>query len=219
VSRLPRAQALHYTSSGYMLYLGLRRRVEGLLHHNVFFGGDYRTSFEDLFTHGRVPASPSFYVAAPARTDASLAPPGGDSLYVLVPVPHQREGLCWKEEGPRVREKVLARLRAEGLGDVEADVEVERVFTPDDWAEGFCLERGSCFGLSQHFSQVGPFRPPVQDRRVPNLFFVGASTQPGTSLPSVLLSARFATQALLAWAGRAPRARGPAAGASGEVAA
>ncbi|MGV3623921.1 MAG: phytoene desaturase family protein, partial [Archangium sp.] len=30
-----------FTSSGYMLYLGLKREVPGLLHHNVFFGRDF----------------------------------------------------------------------------------------------------------------------------------------------------------------------------------
>jgi phytoene desaturase len=211
VTRLKGAQKLRYTSSGYMLYLGMRRTVEGLGHHNVFFGGDFEESFTDIFDRLRVPEDPSFYVAAPARTDPSMAPPGKDALYVLVPVPHQAEEaarrLDWSVEGPRLRQKVLARLAAEGLGDLAADVEVERSFTPDDWASTFCLERGSCFGLAQHFSQIGPFRPDVQDPKVRNLFFVGASTQPGTSLPSVLLSGRFAAEALGDWAAGEGRGR------------
>jgi phytoene desaturase len=32
---------------------------------------------------------------------------------------------------------------------------------------------------------------------VPNLFFVGASTQPGTGLPMVMLSARLATERIV----------------------
>src|SRR5262249_18732857 len=89
VPRLPRADRLRYTSSGFMLSLGLDRRVPELGHHTVFLGRDYRGSFEDIFRRFRVPADPSFYVAIPSRTDASLAPPGRDGLYVLVPVPRQ----------------------------------------------------------------------------------------------------------------------------------
>ena len=200
---LKRRASLRYTSSGYMLYLGLRRRYPGLHHHNVVFGHDYRGSFEDIFQRFRVPEDPSFYVNVPTRTDPSLAPEGKDALYVLVPVPRQHPGLDWEVEGPRVRAKVFARLAELGYPDLEKDIEVERVFTPDDWARTFNLAYGSAFGLAQNFLQIGPFRPSNQDPRVRNLFFVGASTQPGTGLPTVLISARLVTERLVDWACRA----------------
>ncbi|WP_342378676.1 phytoene desaturase family protein [Myxococcus stipitatus] len=203
-TQLKRREKLRYTSSGYMLYLGLRRKYPELLHHNVVFGRDYRGSFDDIFERFRVPEDPSFYVNAPTRTDASMAPAGKDSLYVLVPVPHQHPSLDWKVEGPKVRAKVFARLAELGFPKLESDIEVERVFTPDDWAGTFNLARGSAFGLAQNFFQIGPFRPSNQDAKVKNLFFVGASTQPGTGLPTVLISARLVTERLTDWA----RARG-----------
>lgn len=199
-TRLPRAQRLRYTSSGYLLYLGLRRRVDALGHHTVVFGHDYRGSFEALFERGEVPRDPSFYLCAPSRTDPALAPEGKDALYVLVPVPHQNPRLDWREEGPRVREKVFRRLRELGLGQVEDSIEVEREATPDTWASTFNLARGSAFGLAQNFAQIGPFRPRNQDARVRNLFFVGASTQPGTGLPTVVISARLAEERMARWA-------------------
>jgi phytoene desaturase len=208
VTRLKRKQSLRFTSSGYMLYLGMRRRYDGFLHHNVYFGRDYKGSFDDIFERFRVPEDPSFYVNAPAHTDPSLAPPGKDSLYVLVPVPHQpheshgQGGIDWKQEGPRVRAKVFQRLAELGYPDLERDIEVERVVTPDDWASSFNLARGSAFGLAQNFFQIGPFRPSNQDPRVRNLFFVGASTQPGTGLPTVIISARLAVERILAWVGK-----------------
>jgi phytoene desaturase len=196
----PKLDKLRYTSSGYMLYLGMRRRYPELLHHNVVFGRDYQGSFDDIFERFRVPEDPSFYVNAPAHTDPSLAPPGKDSLYVLVPVPHQHPNVDWKVEGPRVRAKVFQRLAELGFPDLERDIEVERVFTPDDWAGTFNLARGSAFGLAQNFFQIGPFRPANQDAKVKNLFFVGASTQPGTGLPTVLISARLAAERVQTWA-------------------
>jgi phytoene desaturase len=192
----PELEKKRFTASGYMLYLGLKRRVEQLGHHNVFFGHDFRGSFDAIFERLEVPEDPSFYVNAPARTDASMAPEGKDALYVLVPVPHQAKHLDWKTLGPQVRAKVLRRLAELGMGDLEQDIEVERVITPDDWATGLNLERGSNFGLAQNMFQIGPFRPKVWDERIENLFFCGASVQPGTGVPTVMISADLAVQAI-----------------------
>lgn len=200
VTRLPRAAKLRYTSSAYMMYLGVRRRYDGLHHHNVMLGQGYRQSFSDIFDDFKVPDDPSFYVNAPAHTDPALAPPGKDSLYVLVPVPHQHPSLDWAVEGPKVRAKVFARLGELGFPNLEADLELERTITPDDWAGQLNLEHGAAFGLSHHFFQVGPFRPANVDPKVKNLFFVGASTQPGTGVPMVMLSARLVTERVMAYA-------------------
>jgi phytoene desaturase len=209
VTRLRRAGKLRFTSGGYLLYLGLDRQVPELGHHNVFLGRDYRGSFEDIFRRFRVPADPSFYVAVASRTDPSLAPAGRDGLSVLVPVPRQHPSLDWATVGPTVRARVFARLREEGL-DLERHVASEHVFTPDDWAARFSLEHGSAFGLGHQFFQVGPFRPSNQDRTARNLFFVGASTQPGTGLPMVMLSAELVVERMLREAASLGALLGPA---------
>jgi phytoene desaturase len=196
-TQLPRAAKLKYTSSAYMMYLGMKRRYEKLAHHNVVFGGDYRGSFTDIFDRLVVPEDPSFYVNAPAHTDPSLAPEGKDSLYFLVPVPHRDAKLDWKVEGPKLRQKIFTRMAELGYPDLADDIEVERRFTPDDYELQLNLDKGSAFGLSHNFFQVGPFRPANQDPNIRNLFFVGASTQPGTGLPMVMLSARLVVERMV----------------------
>jgi phytoene desaturase len=112
-----------------------------------------------------------------------------------------------------VRAKVMARMASLGYPDLENDIEVERTFTPDDYRVVLNLERGSAFGLSHNISQVGPFRPTNQDEHLRNLFFVGASTQPGTGLPMVMLSAKLVAERIETWAqGFVPReeAKAPA---------
>jgi phytoene desaturase len=193
-TRLPSAEKLKYTSSAFMMYLGTRKKYPGLLHHNVIFGGDYKGAFHDIFERFVVPEDPAFYVNAPAHTDPTMAPEGKDSLYVLVPVPNRDAKIDWKVEGPRLREKVLNRLAELGHGDLRENIEVERHFTPDDYELTLNLERGSAFGLSHNFFQVGAFRPANVDPNVSNLFFVGASTQPGTGLPMVMLSAKLVAE-------------------------
>jgi phytoene desaturase len=199
---LPKAEKLRYTSSAYMMYLGTTKRYPALDHHTVVFGGDYRGSFDDIFENFRVPEDPSFYVNAPAHSDPSMAPPGKDSIYILVPVPHRHPNVDWRVEGPKVRAKIFRRLAELGLEDLEQNLEVERTFTPDDYLQELNLAKGSAFGLSHDFFQVGPFRPANQDPNVAGLFFVGASTQPGTGVPMVLLSARLVAERVNDWAAR-----------------
>jgi phytoene desaturase len=193
VERLERKR---FTASGYMLYWGLRRPVEGLLQHNIFFGHDFRGSFGDIFQRLQVPADVSFYVNAPSRLDPAVAPAGKDALYVLVPVPHRAPHLDWAVEGPKVRAQVLGRLAEEGYPHLEGDLEIERIVTPDDWESQLNLERGSNFGLAQSTFQIGPLRPKVWDDRVENLFYCGASVQPGTGVPTVMISAELAVKAV-----------------------
>ena len=112
-----------------------------------------------------------------------------------------------------------ARLFLEQRGYVgfSDGIEVERIITPDDWAATFNLARGSAFGLAQNFFQIGPFRPANQDARVRNLFFVGASTQPGTGLPTVLISARLTVERILEWSGVASAVNTPEAAGRGAI--
>jgi phytoene desaturase len=217
VSSRPELEKKRYTSSGYMLYLGVKRRYDELLHHNVYFGRDFEGSFRDIFEDLKVPDDPSFYVNAPAHTDPSMAPPGKDALYVLVPVPHRAPHLDWKVEGPKVRAKVFARLAELGLGSLERDVEVERVITPDDWEAQLNLERGSNFGLAQNMFQIGPFRPKVWDDRIGDLFYCGASVQPGTGVPTVMISADLCVSAIAQRASVKPAGRVGGGAPSAEV--
>ncbi|MCC6811557.1 MAG: phytoene desaturase [Deltaproteobacteria bacterium] len=193
-----RLQRMHHTSSAVMFYFGVDRRCPELQHHNVFFDGDYKSGFADIFKHGRVPGAPSFYVAAPSRSDAALAPAGHEAIYVLVPVPNTSFGTDFSKEVAPLRAKVLQRLARYGLADLERHIQVERVITPNDWQQGFNLAHGSIFGLSQGVTQIGPFRPQHRDPRLDNLYFVGASTQPGTGIPTVMISARLAAERIVA---------------------
>jgi phytoene desaturase len=189
-----------YTCSTIMFYWGVDREYPRVAHHNVFLGGDYRGSFDAIFKEHGLPARPSFYVHAPARTDPAAAPPGQDTLYVLVPVGHLVEGDSqdWEERVARARQAVLQRLAAEmGLDDLEQHIKFEIVYQPETWKERFNLEKGAAFGLSHNFMQVGYLRPQNRHHKFRNLYFAGASTHPGTGLPIVLLSAKLTTERIL----------------------
>ncbi|MCX6068996.1 MAG: phytoene desaturase family protein [Chloroflexi bacterium] len=189
-----------YTCSTIMFYWGVDQPYEQIAHHNVFLAGDYKASFDQIFNDHTLPAQPSFYIHAPARTDAAAAPAGQETLYVLVPVGHMDESnqQDWPEMVNRARESVFARLERDmGINDLREHIKFEMIHTPLTWKEQFNLEKGAAFGLSHNFWQVGFLRPQNRHAQFKNLYFAGASTHPGTGLPIVLLSARLTTERIL----------------------
>jgi len=189
-----------YTCSTIMFYWGVDKMYPQIAHHNVFLGGDYKASFDQIFQDHDLPDVPSFYVHAPARTDPAAAPEGQDTFYVLVPVGHldAASEQDWSERVKRARQTVFERLSKEmGISDLKSHIKFEIVYQPETWKERFNLEKGAAFGLSHSFWQVGYLRPQNRHKKYKNLYFAGASTHPGTGLPIVLLSARLTTERIL----------------------
>jgi phytoene desaturase len=189
-----------YTCSTIMFYWGVDKEYKQISHHNVFLGGDYKASFDQIFEDHTLPDVPSFYIHAPARTDPAAAPDGQETLYVLVPVSHlePRAKQDWDTLVNRARETVFARIEKEmGINDLREHIKFEIVYQPEVWKERFNLEKGSAFGLSHNFAQVGYLRPQNRHKKYKNLYFAGASTHPGTGLPIVLLSAKLTTERIL----------------------
>src|SRR5215216_4938318 len=186
---------LKYTASAFMLYLGLGCDYDHLLHHNVYLSKDYRENFEAIFRHGRLPEDPSFYTNVASRTDPDAAPEGMAALYVLVPVPHLGLGVDWEREGGPFKERVYGLLEEKaGMEDIRQRIVFEKVQTPQDWKRDFNLEEGAAFGIGHGISQVGYFRPSLASRSIGGLYFVGASTRPGTGVPLVTIGARLAAE-------------------------
>jgi len=189
-----------YTCSTIMFFWGVGKTYPQIQHHNIFLGGDYKASFDQIFKEHSLPVSPSFYVHAPARTDPAAAPAGQDTLYVLVPVGHlsPRGKQDWKAITDEARIAVFARLEKDlGITDLREHIKFETAYTPLDWKSRFNLDKGAAFGLSHNFWQVGYLRPQNRHNLYKNLYFAGASTHPGTGLPIVLLSAKLTTERIL----------------------
>jgi phytoene desaturase len=185
-----------YTCSSITFYWGVNKPYPQLGMHNVFLAGDYRASFDRIFNDFTLPDEPSFYVHAPSRIDPAAAPQGKETLMVLVPVGHLSENgqEDVQEMVKRARQNVFTRLQEIGITDLEENINFETVYSQQEWQNMYNLDRGAAFGLSHNFWQVGYLRPQNRHSRYKNLYFVGASTHPGTGLPIVLLSARLVAE-------------------------
>lgn len=157
-------------------------------HHNIHFGHDWDSSFRALIHDGIRMPDPSILVTLHSLDDASLAPEGCSSIYVLEPTPNLDGRIDWSRERDRIVESLRAKVDSLGY---PTDVVVERIYDPLDW-EALGMERGTPFALAHTFRQTGPFRPNNVDARVPGLVFVGSSTVPGVGVPMVLVSGKLA---------------------------
>ena len=188
--RLRKREKLQYTASAFMLYLGVDRKLDHMLHHNFYLSGRYKENFEAIFRDRRLPDDPSFYAAIPSRTEPNMAPEGMESLFVLVPVPHLRNAnVNWERDGSAFKQKIY-NLLEKRCGVRRGWIVFEKARTPVDWRADYNLEEGAAFGIGHGILQVGYFRPPMVSKSIEGLYFVGASTRPGTGVPLVTIGAR-----------------------------
>jgi phytoene desaturase len=118
-----------------------------------------------------------------------------EALYVLVPTPHLSDNVDWEREGPAFKERVYDMLEKKAnIPNIRQHVVYEKVKTPLDWLSDYNLEEGAAFGIGHGIFQVGYFRPPLASKTLPNVYFVGASTRPGTGVPLVTIGAKLAAE-------------------------
>jgi len=189
-----------FSCSSISFFWGLDRPYEELSPHTLFLADDFRENFEAIVRDHTLPANPSVYIHAPARLDPSAAPAGRDSVTAIVPVGHLRgDGPDdWSERRDRARAHVFRRLRSIGIGDLRDHITFEESCTPETWAERHNLAKGATHGLAHTLSQMGWLRPRNRHHRYRNLYFAGASTHPGTGVPTAMASGRLAARRVVA---------------------
>lgn len=182
----------------FVLYFGTDVPYPDLAHHTILFGPRYRELLEEIFHGTGLPQDFSLYLHAPTVTDASLAPPGGGTYYVLAPVPHLgNAALDWNAIGPGYAERILRALEAVMPG-VRDHLTIQRWFTPFNFRDELRAYHGSAFSVAPTLTQSAWFRPHNRDRSIPGLYLVGAGTHPGAGLPGVINSAKATISALAA---------------------
>jgi diapolycopene oxygenase len=183
--------------SGVVLYLGLSRKYDHLLHHNFVFSKNPHDEFDSIYRRVEPAADPTCYVCAPACTDSSVAPAGGEALYVLVHTPYLRPHHDWSSMISGYRNVILDKLaRVAGMPDIRDRVVVERVLTPQDIHDRYHVLQGAIYGVASHGRFLGAFKPANRSAAVKGLYLAGGAAHPGPGMPMVLMSGWIAADAL-----------------------
>ncbi|MDD5561773.1 MAG: phytoene desaturase family protein [Candidatus Omnitrophica bacterium] len=180
-----------YSCSTYLIYLGIKNKLKNLAHHNLFFSRDLNKNLEQIFNEKIIPEDPSFYVHVPTVTDTSLAPAGKEILYLLIPVPNlmnAKDALLRHQE--RIRRLVFDKINSLCGCNLDQLIEVEDCFYPEDFIGRYNIKYAATFGLAHNLTQSAFFRPANFDSKIKNLYYAGASTQPGGGLPVVIAGSR-----------------------------
>jgi len=178
--------------SSLIFYLGINKKLENLQHHNLFFDEDFEPHAQEIYTTPRWPTNPLFYVSAPSKTDASVAPAGCENLFILIPV---APGLP-DDESTRERyyDLVLNRLEKLTRQKIREHVIFKRSYAHQDFITDYHAFKGNAYGLANTLMQTAILKPGLKSKKLNNLYYTGQLTVPGPGVPPSLISGQVVAQ-------------------------
>lgn len=181
--------------SGLLLSFGVKKKLPGVLHHNLFFDTDWQAHFNAVFDAKQWSQKPLFYLCVPSKTDPSVAPKNHENLFVLAPQAAGVEPSAVELQASI--DDIVGRIDSRTGGVFSGNIIARDVRTMSYFAETFHAYQGNAFGLAHTLRQSALFRPPVKAKKVAGLYFVGQYTNPGTGVPMVVLSGKTVAEAVV----------------------
>ncbi len=167
-------------------YVGVKKKLSGLLHHTLFFDTDFDKHLGEIYDTKEWPSNPLFYVCAPSKTDDSVAPEGCENLFILIPVAVDLKD----DEDTRDRyfDIVMERMEHITGESIKEHVVYKRSYAHRDYITDYNGYKGNAFGLANTLKQTAILKPSLKNKRLKNLFFAGQLTTPGPGVPPSLIS-------------------------------
>lgn len=191
-----RLDKMDWTLSPFTIYLGVKGKMDNLYHHNYFLGENFEEYASKIFKMSISPDKPYYYVNVSSKSNPGSAPEGCENIFILCPVPDLRYKKDWSDK-ETLADNIITDLSKRTGFDIKKNLVTKRIVDPIEWENTFNLYRGSGLGLAHGLNQIGGFRPSNKDEEFKNLYYVGASTVPGTGLPIVTISSKLVTERIL----------------------
>lgn len=193
-SRRKKQKNLEPSCSGFVLMLGVNKRWDKLVHHNIFFSADYENEFHQIFDKKMMPDDPTIYVANTSFSDKDHAPEGCSNLFILVNAPYTHESQNWDKIAGDYPDVIIHKLEKAGLTGLKDSIQVKEIITPRDFYCRYKSNHGSIYGTSSNSRFAAFMRPRNKVKEIDGLYMVGGSTHPGGGIPLVILSAMHAAE-------------------------
>lgn len=178
-----------------LYYLGVDKKIDNLLHHNLFFDESLDEHAEEIYINPQWPSRPLFYVCNPSKTDKSVAPEGHENLFILIPV---ATGLANDNEAIRERyfNLVIERLEKLTGEKIKDNIIYKKTYAHSNFIEDYNAFKGNAYGLANTLDQTAILKPSIKSKRLKNLYFTGQLTVPGPGIPPSIISGKIvATEA------------------------
>lgn len=174
--------------SSLLFYLGVNKKVAGLLHHNLFFDEDFNVHAHEIYTAPQWPSKPLFYACVPSITDEKVAPDGMENIFLLMPL---APGLEDSEEMRSHYFKVMIeRLEQKTNTSLKNNIIVNRSYCLSDFKNDYHSFKGNAYGLANTLKQTAFLKPAMRSNKVSNLLYAGQLTVPGPGVPPAIISGR-----------------------------
>ncbi len=178
-----------------LYYVGVKGKINDLLHHNLFFDADFKKHAAEIYTNPGWPQNPLFYVCCTSKTDNSVAPEGCENLFILIPV---APGLKDTEQiRSQYFELVCKRIQAKTGFEIQKNMLHFRSYAPLNFVEDYNAFKGNAYGLANTLLQTAHLKPSIKNKKVKNLFYTGQLTVPGPGVPPALISGKLAAEQVL----------------------
>ena len=189
--------------SSLIFYIGINKKLSGLLHHNLFFDEDFDHHAQEIYTNPKWPSKPLFYVSCPSQTDKTVAPEGKENLFILIPIaPDLQDN---QKTNDFYFDLVIKRMeKFIGIGFRE-EVIYRRDFSTSNFIHEYNSFKGNAYGLANTLSQTAILKPRLINKNIKNLFYTGQLTVPGPGVPPSLISGKLAAEQVMKYISKALR--------------
>lgn len=179
-----------------LYFVGLNKKLQQPQHHNLFFDAPFDQHGNEIYKDPKWPSMPLFYVSIASKSDANVAPAGGENLVFLVPV---AAGLAGDTEALRDNyfRHIVKRMEDHTGESIEDAVVFKRSYSVSEFKSEYNSFKGNAYGLASTLKQTALFRPSCQSRKLKNLFYAGQLTVPGPGVPPCLISGEVVVKQLI----------------------
>ncbi|MBC2840037.1 NAD(P)/FAD-dependent oxidoreductase [Robiginitalea sp. SC105] len=181
-----------FAPSSLLFYVGFDRKLDKVLHHNLFFDTDFEKHAREIYDNPKWPDSPLFYANFPSVTDPGMAPDGKETGFFLVPL---APGL---EDTDELREsgfnRIMDRFELRTGQQVRNNIIFRQSFCVKDFSERYNSYKGNAYGMANTLRQTAFLRPGLKSKKVDGLYFTGQLTVPGPGVPPALISGKLVSE-------------------------
>ena len=189
-------ESMTLSPSGFILYLGIRKKIPALQHHTLFFDHDWDNHFDSIYKTKELCDAPSYYVSCVSKTDATVAPPWCEAVFIFVPTATWLDLSEWEREV--YADQIIVRLSRAIDEELLPYIEMKKIYTGDDFYRDYFAFGWNALGLAHTLSQTLTLRPKNKHPKVSWLYFTWHYTTPGTWMPMVLISSKLVRDKILA---------------------